>query len=236
MVGAQCFGAMDATYQLNGHPYEWMDPISKHGGAADYMWPWCEENGTAVTAPDGTATTPPAGTNCASMIVAPVRAPAYSTIISATFYAPPANATYAFPASYRGGMFMTLHGSWHENTSGVQVAVPEVVFVPITVNDLPAYPTDWSNGGSPYQTWARNSSGNPAPFMNGFQQGGTRVRTAGGRCRRSERQSLRERRQRKRHLPHSAGHGSSERAARYGDGDGAGLVVATMTSRRFAKP
>jgi len=29
---------------------------------------------------------------------------------------------------------------------------------------------DWSNGGSPFSTWARNGSGNPAPFMNGFQQ------------------------------------------------------------------
>jgi glucose/arabinose dehydrogenase len=109
------------------------------------------------------------------MIVAPVRAPAYSTIIGATFYAPAAGATYAFPSAYRGGMFMTLHGSWHENTSGVQVAVPEVVFVPITANDAPLYPMDWTNGGSPFQTWARNASGNPAPFMNGFQSGGTRI-------------------------------------------------------------
>ena len=179
MVGTQCFGAMDQLYALNGHPYEWMDPLSKtaaaHGGTADYEWPWCEENGTAVAAPDGTPATPPPGTSCTSMIVPSVRAPAYSTIMAATFYAPPANATYAFPSAYSGGMFMSLHGSWHESTSGVQVAVPEVVFVPITSSDTPLYPMDWTNGGSPFTTWAHNGTGNPAPFMNGFQSLGTRI-------------------------------------------------------------
>jgi glucose/arabinose dehydrogenase len=34
---------------------------------------------------------------------------------------------------------------------------------------------DWTNGGSPFANWARNGSGNPAPFMNGFQQAGTRI-------------------------------------------------------------
>lgn len=175
MVGTTCFAAMDATYALNGHPYEWLDPLTKHVTPVDYMWPWCEENGAAVTSPDPTAGSAPAGTNCASMVVAPVRAPAYSTIMSATFYAPPAGAAHAFPAAFAGGLFFTLHGSWHESLAGIQVAVPEVVFVPMAANDAPVYPMDWSNGGSPFSNWARNGSGNPAPFMNGFQQAGTRV-------------------------------------------------------------
>jgi hypothetical protein len=58
----------------------------------------------------------------------------------------------------------------------VPVAVPEVVFVPMSAaNDTPLYPMDWTNGGSPYATWAHNSSGNPQAFMNGFQQMGTRI-------------------------------------------------------------
>lgn len=174
MVGTTCFGAMDAAYALNGHPYEWMDPMTAHAGPADYMWPWCEENKTALSAPDPTAGTPPAGTNCSTMIVSSVRAPAYATIMGATFYAPPAGATYAFPGSFQDGLFFTLHGSWHENTSGVPVAVPEVVFVPMS-GDAPVYPMDWTNGGSPFSTWARNGAGNPAPFMNGFQTLGSRI-------------------------------------------------------------
>ncbi len=176
VVGTTCFGAMDATYALNGHPYEWLDPLTTHAAPADYLWPWCEENGLAVTSPDATAGSAPAGTNCAAMIVAPVRAPAYATIMGATFYAPPPGAAYAFPSSFDGGLFFTLHGSWHEDTNGVPVALPAVVFVPMAANDAPLYPMDWSNGGSPYSNWARNGSGNPAPFMNGFQQtGGTRM-------------------------------------------------------------
>jgi glucose/arabinose dehydrogenase len=179
VTGSSCFTAQDATYALNGHPYEWMDPLTlsraAHGTPVDYMWPWCEEYQSAVSAPDGSASTltAPAGTNCANMVVAPVRAPAYSTIMSAVFYPTPANgATYAFPSMYDNGMFFTLHGSWHENASGIQVAVPEVVFIPMN-GDTPVYAENWSSS-SPYANWAR-SGGNPAPFMNGFQQGGTRI-------------------------------------------------------------
>ncbi len=179
MEGTQCFAAMDQTYINDGHPYEWIDPITKHAAPADYMWPWCEEDQQPVPVPDGTtanAGTEPAGTNCANMVVASVRAPAYATIMGAVFYAPPAGATYAFPGSFQGGLFFTLHGSWHEGTNGVPVAVPEVVFVPMSAaNDTPLYPMDWTNGGSPYATWAHNSSGNPQAFMNGFQQMGTRI-------------------------------------------------------------
>jgi glucose/arabinose dehydrogenase len=175
VVGTTCFGAMDATYLNNGHPYEWMDPLTTHGAPADYMWPWCEENKLPVSAPDGTPTSPPAGTNCNAMIVPSVRAPAYSTIIGATFYAPPNGATYAFPSSFRNGLFLSLHGSWHESTNGVPVAPPEVVFVPMS-GDAPGYPMDWSNGGNPYSTWAHNAGGNPAAFMNGFQTAGAGTR------------------------------------------------------------
>lgn len=177
MVGTTCFAAMDQTYLMDGHPYEWMDPLTTHLAPVDYMWPWCEENQTPVATPDGTPTTPPTGTNCKAMIVSPVRAPAYSTIIGATFYpVQPAGATYAFPGSFQGGMFISLHGSWHESTSGVPVAVPEVVFIPMSgTSDTPLYPMDWTGGGSAFTTWAHNTTGNPAPFMNGFQQTGTRI-------------------------------------------------------------
>ena len=166
-VGTTCFFAQDNAYQLNGHPYEWLDPMTTHAAPADYRWPWCEENNVVVAAPDGTPATPPPGTTCTAMIVSPVRGPAYGTIMGATFYAPPAGAAYAFPSSYDGGLFFTLHGSWHENASGVPVSVPQVVFVPMT-GDAPVYPMDWSSG-SPYSNWARNGGGNPEPFMNGFQ-------------------------------------------------------------------
>jgi glucose/arabinose dehydrogenase len=176
VVGTTCFAAMDAMYALNGHPYEWLDPLTTHAAPVDYMWPWCEEDGMTVTTPDPESGNAPAGTNCASMIVAPVRAPAYATIMGAVFYDPPGGAAYAFPTSFDGGLFFTLHGSWHENTSGVPVAVPEVVFVPMSSGDTPEYPMNWAGGGSPFGTWAHNGSGNPAPFMNGFQQsGGTRI-------------------------------------------------------------
>jgi glucose/arabinose dehydrogenase len=169
-----CFNAMDPAYVgTSGHPYEWMDPVTKHTAPADYMWPWCEEDKTSIASPDPTSGKPPAGTNCNSMIVAPVRGPAYGTIIGATFYSPPAGATYAFPASFQGGLFFSLHGSWHEDQNGVQVALPQVVFVPIAANDTPFYGA-WTGGQAPIANWARNSSGNPAPFMNGFQLGGTR--------------------------------------------------------------
>jgi glucose/arabinose dehydrogenase len=175
VVGAQCFAAQDPMYAQNGHPYEWFDPVSKHTAPVDYQWPWCEENGQTITRPDQNALTIPANVNCASMIVAPVRAPAYSTIIGATFYSAPANAPYAFPTAYQNGLFFSMHGSWHEDTNGNPVAVPEIAFVPITTADAPKYPTNWAVA-SPYATWAQNASGNPAPFMNGFQQsGGTRI-------------------------------------------------------------
>ncbi len=176
VTGTQCFAAQDPTYALNGHPYEWLDPVTKHVAPADYMWPWCEENGTAVTTPDPTSGSAPPGTNCATMIVAPVRAPAYATIIGAVFYAPPPGAAYAFPGSFTGGLFFTLHGSWHEDANGIPVAVPEVAFVPMSASaDAPIYPMDWSGTASPYANWARNAAGNPAPFMNGFQTQGTRI-------------------------------------------------------------
>jgi glucose/arabinose dehydrogenase len=165
----KCFGAMDTMYVgTSGHPYEWMDPITKHATPVDYMWPWCEESKTAVTNPDPTSGTAPAGTNCNNMIVAPVRGPAYGTIIGATFYSPPAGATYAFPSSFSGGLFFSLHGSWHESTGGIDVALPQVVFVPMAANDVPKYGA-WTGGQAPIANWEHNGSGNPAPFMNGFQ-------------------------------------------------------------------
>jgi glucose/arabinose dehydrogenase len=44
MTGSSCFSAMDATYGLNGHPYEWMDPLTlsraSHGTPARTAQTW----------------------------------------------------------------------------------------------------------------------------------------------------------------------------------------------------
>ena len=170
------------------------------------MWPWCEENRVA-SAPDGPPASAPAGTNCNAMIVSSVRAPAYATIIGAMFYAPPNGAAYAFPWIVPKGLFFSLHGSWHENTNGVPVAVPEVVFVPMSANDAPTTRWTGTNGGyTVFDVGARTPCGNPAPFMNGFQTGGRgNAHRAAGRDSPSDSGSLvRQRRRRGRDLPHPA--------------------------------
>jgi glucose/arabinose dehydrogenase len=85
---------------------------------------------------------------------------------------------YAFPAAYRGALFYTLHGSWHEDNTGVTVAPPRVVYVPMN-GDQPKNPQTWGPagqpGGDPYSTWG-TSGGNPAAFIDGFQDNtGARV-------------------------------------------------------------
>lgn len=137
-----------------GHPYEFADDLSARPGAADYGWPDCEENHVAYVH----------GASCAATVAPLVELPAYSTIIGATFY--PANETgrYAFPARYRGGLFLAAHGSWHRTSAGGYASEPQVAFVPMH-GDRPARPVDWSN---PRTQWST--------FLGGFQYGGTNRR------------------------------------------------------------
>jgi len=130
-----------------GHPYEFLDDASAHAGLADYGWPNCEEDRVAYAA----------GASCANVVVPLVEFPAYATLVGATFYPLHPGGRYAFPARYRGGIFVTRHGSWH-TPNGCAVA-PEVDFVPMH-GDAPATPVDWND---PTKQWQ--------PFVSGYQPG-----------------------------------------------------------------
>ena len=138
-----------------GHPYEFFDGVTLHSGVANYGWPDCEENQHAYTA----------GADCSSSVVPLVEFPAYETIVGAAFYPQNQTGTYAFPAAYRGGAFVTMHGSWHTDSSGAYVAPPRVVFVPMN-GDAPQTPVNWSD---PTAQWSG--------FITGFQlaDGTTRI-------------------------------------------------------------
>jgi glucose/arabinose dehydrogenase len=133
-----------------GHPYEFLDPVTLHRAVADYGWPQCEENHHAYVE----------GADCASTIEPLVEAPAYSTFIGATFYPKNPTGQFAFASRYRGGIFATLHGSWHRTVSGAFAAQPQVVFVPL-LGDRPVKPVDWNDPTTQWQT-----------FVGGFQRFG----------------------------------------------------------------
>lgn len=135
----------------SGHPYEFLDDLSVRRGVADYGWPECEENHRSYVA----------GSNCASVAEPLVELPAYSTIIGAAFYPANQGGRYAFPNTYRGGLFVTAHGSWHINAAGCSAAPPRVAFVAMN-GDRPAKSADWSN---PTVQWSN--------FVTGFQHGCT---------------------------------------------------------------
>ena len=103
------------------HPFEFMDAVSSHAAGADYGWPDCEENHVAYKA----------GANCTNVVVPALEFPAYSTIIGAAFYPAAQSGSYVFPAAWSGGMFVSIHGSWH-TASGVPVDAPHVAFVPFS--------------------------------------------------------------------------------------------------------
>jgi glucose/arabinose dehydrogenase len=130
-----------------GHPYELFDGVTLHSGVADYGWPDCEENQHAYRS----------GATCSGTVIPAVEFPAYSTAIGAAFYPVDPSGTSAFPSQYRGGAFVSLHGSWHV-INGCNVA-PLVAFVPMN-GDTPRTPVNWSD---PHAQWT--------PFVNGFQPG-----------------------------------------------------------------
>jgi glucose/arabinose dehydrogenase len=126
----------------HGHPYEMFDPVTLHPGVADYGWPYCYENHQAA-----------GGHDCSAQIVPRVVFPAYETPIGAAFYPEHPAGPHAFPESYRGGAFVTLHGSWHQPP-----VPPRVVFVPLH-GDEPASPVDWNDPATQWRT-----------FVGGFQK------------------------------------------------------------------
>jgi glucose/arabinose dehydrogenase len=125
----------------HGHPYEMFDPVTLHPGNVDYGWPYCYENHVSV-----------GGHDCAAQTVPRVVMPAYETPIGATFYPEHPTGVHAFPEAYRGGAFVTLHGSWHQPP-----VPPRVVFIPMN-GDEPRTPVDWNN---PNVQWKE--------FVGGFQ-------------------------------------------------------------------
>lgn len=133
-----------------GHPYEF-DDLSAHAGIADYGWPFCEEDRHAYVS----------GADCAKTVEPLVELPAYSTIVGAAFYFANATSPFAFPVRYRGGLFATAHGSWHQRSGGCSAAPARVVFVAMN-GDRPSKSVDWSN---PTTQWS--------DFVTGFQSGCT---------------------------------------------------------------
>jgi glucose/arabinose dehydrogenase len=125
----------------HGHPYEMFDPVSLHAGVADYGWPYCYENRRSVD-----------GRDCSSHVVPRVVMPAYETPIGAAFYPLHPAGAHAFPVAYRGGAFVTLHGSWHQPP-----VPPRVVFIPMD-GDTPLTAVDWRD---PTTQWKE--------FVGGFQ-------------------------------------------------------------------
>ena len=127
----------------NGHPYEIFDDVSAHAPPIDYGWPTCYENHR--------------GSGCGDVTVARVVFPAYATPIGAVFYPQNPSGRYVFPAPFRGGAFVTLHGSWH----GPPYVAPAVVFVPMR-GDSPATGVDWND---PRKQWSQ--------FVGGYQDDGS---------------------------------------------------------------
>jgi glucose/arabinose dehydrogenase len=130
-----------------GHPYETLDPVSARPGVADYGWPVCYEDAIPVAGTSAAA--------CAAMTVPQIAMPAYATLIGAVFYPANAGAAYAFPASYRGGLFVSMHGSWHTNPDGTSAAVPQVAYVPFT-GGRPASAVNWSDPTAQWQPFFTN--------------------------------------------------------------------------------
>ncbi len=133
----------------HGHPYEIFDDVTAHPGVADYGWPDCYENRKAARP----------GADCAHVPLSRVVFPAYETPIGATFYPLHPAGAHAFPATYRGGAFVALHGSWHQPP-----VPPRVAFVPMRGDD-PEKPVDWNDPNVQWKT-----------FVDGFQAGdGSRI-------------------------------------------------------------
>lgn len=138
-----------------GQPYEIFDDVTAHPAPADYGWPSCYDNQRMSPRWPG---------DCSHTAIPRVVFPAYQTPIGAVFYPASVSGTYAFPKRYRGGVFVTLHGSWHGPPEIPGFLPPRVVFVAM-IGDQPYRPVDWNN---PYFQWS--------DFINSYQVGGTLAR------------------------------------------------------------
>jgi glucose/arabinose dehydrogenase len=123
----------------HGHPYEIFDDVTAHAGVPDYGWMKCYDDRKPI-----------GGASCANVTPPQVVFPAYDTPVGAAFYPAGQKGAHAFPARYRGGVFVALHGSWHQPP-----VAPRVAFVPF-VNDRPAKPVDWAN---PDAQWSEFGGG-----------------------------------------------------------------------------
>jgi glucose/arabinose dehydrogenase len=123
----------------HGHPYEIFDDVTAHPGTPDYGWLHCFDDRQPID-----------GGNCANVVVPRAVFPAYDTPIGAAFYPADPKGKYAFPAAYRGGAFVALHGSWHQPP-----VPPRVAFVRFN-GTAPAKGVDWSN---PDAQWSEFLSG-----------------------------------------------------------------------------
>jgi glucose/arabinose dehydrogenase len=122
----------------HGHPYEIFDPVTLHRGTPDYGWPTCYENHRPVRP----------GIDCSNAVAARVVFPAYATPTGAAFYPAHPVGRYAFPQAYRGGAFVTFHGSWH-----TPPVPPRVAFVAMR-GDQPQHPVDWSDPNIQWSSFA----------------------------------------------------------------------------------
>jgi glucose/arabinose dehydrogenase len=135
-TGSLWIGGAGQDDLLYGHPYEYFDsPTLRGSNNVNYGWPACEENQQPYN-PLHQNPTP----DCSQTVAPAIEFNAYSTLIGATFYPAAQAGAYAFPAPYRGGLFVTSHGSWHCCPS----SPPRVYFVPMN-GDAPATAVNWSD-------------------------------------------------------------------------------------------
>lgn len=137
----------------NGHPYEFFDAVTSHSGQADYGWPDCEENHNAYGS----------GADCTNAVQPLIEFTAYSTLIGASFYSKNQGGKHVFPASYKGGVFISNHGSWHTGSVNGFFSPPRLAFVAMN-GDTPATAVDWND---PTKQWT--------PFIDGWSQGTARA-------------------------------------------------------------
>ena len=135
-----------------GQPYEIFDDVTAHELPVTYGWPSCYDNRRVH---------PKWPADCSKAAIPRVVFPAYATPIGAAFYDPPPAARYAFPEAYRSGVFVTLHGSWHDNGGYVS---PRVAFGPMRGDD-PVRAVNWND---PTTQWST--------FVGGYQEGSTNAR------------------------------------------------------------
>ncbi len=165
-TGAVWAGGAGQDKLAFGHPYETLDAVNARGGIADYGWPNCYEDAVPVAGTAG---------SCTTMTVPAIAMPAYATLIGASFYPAGQTGAYTFPAAYRGGLFVSMHGSWHTTPAGLSAAQPQVAYIPFS-GGQPAAAVHWSDPTAQWQpffygfgTTAANRIGRPTGVAVGAQ-------------------------------------------------------------------